>query len=275
MLKRVLTAIFGVPLVLAFVVLSAYTPVAVDAAIAIVCSVSVGEFAHATHTLKQYQLSIPSIIFAVAFPLLISYGYGLMTLYAYTVIMMSVLILFHEKITFREFAYIYSMTVIITLFLSSLILTKNSDSSHSAFYLLFFFGLPWLADIGAYFTGSLLGKHKLCPKISPKKTIEGVVGGTVLCVLATCLLTWIFAELIYNKAVLVNYVNLIALSFIGSLFSVLGDLSFSLVKRVFEIKDYGTIFPGHGGMLDRFDSVVFVSPLIMIFISYFPILTPV
>lgn len=275
MLKRILTAVFGVPLVFAFVVMSAYAPIAVDVAIAIVCSVSVGEFAHATRTLRQYQLSIPSIIFAVAYPMLVSYVSGIIILYAYTAVMMSVLILFHKKISFKEFAYIYSMTVIITLFLSTLILTKNADSSHSAFYFLFFLGLPWLADIGAYFTGSLVGRHKLCPKISPKKTIEGVIGGTVVCVLATCLLTWIFADFIYNKTVKVNYINLAVLTFIGSLFSVLGDLSFSLVKRAFEIKDYGSIFPGHGGMLDRFDSVVFVSPLIMIFISYFPILTPV
>lgn len=272
MLKRILTAAVGVPLVLAVVFFSSSLPVLIDIAMAIVCSVSVGEFAYATKTLRQYHLSIPSLIFAAAYPMLMTYGYGSILLYAYAAFMLSMTILFHKKITFKEFAYIFSMTVIITLFACTIVSMKNRDTAHVSFYFILSLGLPWLADIGAYFTGSFIGKHKLCPNISPKKTIEGAIGGTVVCMGATCLLAWIFTTFFYGGKTEVNYISLIVLAFLGSLFSILGDLSFSLVKRTFNIKDYGNIFPGHGGMLDRFDSVIFVSPLILIYISYFPIL---
>ena len=252
MLKRILTAAVGVPLVLAVVFFSSSLPILIDIAMAIVCSVSVGEFACATKTLKQYHLSIPSIFFAIAYPMLMSYGYGFMLLYAYAAFMLSMTILFHKKITFKDFAYIFSMTVVITLFASTIVSMKNRDTAHVAFYFILSLGLPWLADIGA--------------------TIEGAVGGTIVCMCATCLLAWIFTAFFYGGKTEVNYISLLVLAFIGSQFSILGDLSFSLVKRTFNIKDYGYIFPGHGGMLDRFDSVIFVSPLILTYISYFPIL---
>ena len=111
----------------------------------------------------------------------------------------------------------------------------------------------------------------MCPEISPKKTIEGAVGGIVVCILATCGIGWIFAEWIYQN-VQVNYINLAVLSLIGSLLSILGDLSFSVVKRTFDVKDYGNLIPGHGGVLDRFDSVVVVSPFLYIMMAYMPIM---
>ena len=163
--------------------------------------------------------------------------------------------------------------MIITIALSTIIQMKNMDTAHASFYFILSLGLPWMADIGAYFAGSFLGKHKLCPTISPKKTIEGVVGGVLLCVGATCLIGWIFADLIYGKTVEIQYLPLCILALIGSFMSVIGDLSFSVIKRYFEIKDYGFIIPGHGGFLDRFDSVIFVSPFVWMFITYFPIMT--
>ena len=83
---------------------------------------------------------------------------------------------------------------------------------------------------------------------------------------------YIFSTFIYKDIQSINYVNLIILSFVGSLLSVLGDLSFSLVKRTYGIKDYGNLIPGHGGVLDRFDSVVFVSPFLLISLTYLPVL---
>lgn len=272
MLKRILAGVVGIPLIILVVVFSASAPILIDIAIALVCGISVGEFAHATKTLKLYQIGIPSILFALAYPMLMTYGFGMMVIYAYTAVMLAMMVFFHEKISFRQFAYIFSMTLVITVSLSTIITMKNADPARSAFYFLLALWLPWLADIGAYFTGSFLGKHKMCPKISPKKTIEGAVGGTVFCVLATCGLAWLFADVVYQHTVRVDYLSLSILSFVGSLFSIIGDLSFSVVKRTFDVKDYGHLIPGHGGMLDRFDSVIFVSPLIMFYITYFPVL---
>lgn len=272
MAKRFLAAVIFVPLIIAVVILGAFAPVLFEISVAIICTVSVFEFAKATKTLRILQLSIPSILFAAAYPMLTVYGYGMLLSYVYAGVMLSAMIFFHKKISYTDFAYIFCMTLVITVAVSAIALMTNRDPEHSQFYFILSLGLPWMADIGAFFAGSFLGKHKLCPEISPKKTIEGAVGGVILCVGITCLIGWIFADLIYAKSVSVNYINIICLAFIGSFLSILGDLSFSVVKRSFHIKDYGFIIPGHGGFLDRFDSVVFVSPFILAFITYFPIL---
>ena len=271
MVKRILSGVVGISFIISVIVLSGNIPIIIDVFVAAVCAIAVGEFANATNTLKHWQVSFPSMAFAVLYPMLMNYSAMLIVGYSYTALMLSMMIFCHKKISFKEFAYIYSMTVIITVSLSTVIQMKDMDTAHPAFYFVIVLALPWLADAGAYFVGVLLGKHKLCPEISPKKTIEGAVGGTIVCVLATCGIGWIFAELIY-KNIQLNYINLAVLSLIGSLLSILGDLSFSLVKSTFDIKDYGNLIPGHGGVLDRFDSVVFVSPFLYIMMAYMPII---
>lgn len=272
MAKRFLAAVIFVPLIITIVIFGVYAPILFEISVAIICTVSVFEFAKATKTLSILQLSIPSIFFAAAYPMLTVYGYGMLLSYVYTGVMLSMMIFFHKKISYKEFAYIFCMTIIITVAISAIALMTSRDPEHSQFYFILALGLPWMADIGAFFAGSFLGKHKLCPNISPKKTIEGAVGGVILCIGITCFIGWLFADVFYAKSVTVNYLNLICLAFIGSFLSILGDLSFSVVKRNFNIKDYGFIIPGHGGFLDRFDSVVFVSPFILTFITYFPII---
>ncbi len=271
MVKRILSGIVGISFIIAVIILSGRIPILIDIFVAAVCGIAAGEFANATGTLKHWQISIPSMCFAVLCPMLMGYGMVMIIGYLYTAFMLSMMIFFHKKISFKEFAYIYSMTIIITLSLSTIIQMKNMDTSHSVFYFVITMALPWLADAGAYFAGVCLGKHKLCPEISPKKTIEGAVGGTIVCVLATCGIGWLFTDVIYQN-VSINYINLGILSLIGSLLSILGDLSFSVVKRTFAIKDYGNLIPGHGGVLDRFDSVVFVSPFLYIMMAYMPVM---
>ena len=278
MVKRLLTAVVGVPLIIAIVIFSTYLPVLINAAAAIICIMCVGEFSTAVKTIKKFQISIPSIIFSVAYPMLISYTVGsvdtgFLVCAVYTGIMLLMTVFFHKKISFTDFAYTYSMTMVITVAVSTIAMMKDMDVSHSAFYFILALALPWMADIGAFFAGSFLGKHKLCPSISPKKTIEGAVGGILLCVGASCLAGWIFSDLVYQKTVTINYINLCILAFTGAFLSIAGDLTFSVIKRYLGIKDYGFIIPGHGGFLDRFDSVVLVAPYIYIFISYLPILT--
>ncbi len=109
-------------------------------------------------------------------------------------------------------------------------------------------------DIMAYFTGMALGKHKLCPNLSPKKSIEGAVGG----VAGSMILSAIFAYFLMPE----NMVMCIAIGFFGSIVAQLGDLSASAFKRKMGIKDYGNLIPGHGGILDRFDSVMFTAPMV-------------
>ncbi|MBO4235501.1 MAG: phosphatidate cytidylyltransferase [Firmicutes bacterium] len=114
-------------------------------------------------------------------------------------------------------------------------------------------------DIAAYFTGYFLGKHKLCPNLSPKKTIEGAIGG----VLGALILGIIFGLIFKIKI----FPHIILMSIIGSVLSQLGDLTASAFKRKMGIKDYGNLIPGHGGILDRFDSVLFAAPAIYYYIQ--------
>ncbi|MBS4539881.1 phosphatidate cytidylyltransferase [Clostridium sp. D2Q-11] len=122
------------------------------------------------------------------------------------------------------------------------------------------FIIAFSTDTFAYFSGNFFGKRKLAPILSPKKTIEGAIGGLIGALISTI----IFVE-IFN---LDNIFLYAALGVISSIASVIGDLTASKIKRNIGIKDYGNIMPGHGGVLDRFDSILFISPLIFYFISY-------
>ena len=128
--------------------------------------------------------------------------------------------------------------------------------------------VAFLSDTGAYFVGCALGKHKLAPSISPKKTIEGVIGGILGAVLGM-LLYCVVLMLAFDMKV--NYINALLYGVIGSLVAVFGDLCFSVIKRQSGIKDYGNLIPGHGGILDRFDSMVFVGPLVEFLLILLPL----
>ena len=124
----------------------------------------------------------------------------------------------------------------------------------------------WGCDTCAYCVGVLIGKHKMSPKLSPKKSIEGAVGGVVGSMLLTLLYAWIFREPMQigtNEMLLLS-----AISGVGALISMVGDLAASAIKRNYEIKDYGKLIPGHGGILDRFDSVIFTAPVIYFLAAY-------
>lgn len=118
----------------------------------------------------------------------------------------------------------------------------------------------WGCDTCAYCVGVLIGKHKMAPKLSPKKSIEGAVGG----VLGAALLTLLYG-IVFQKQMQLATADILVLAGItaaGALISMVGDLAASAIKRNYDIKDYGKLIPGHGGILDRFDSVIFTAPII-------------
>ena len=115
-------------------------------------------------------------------------------------------------------------------------------------------------DVFAYFTGMAFGKHKLCPSISPKKTVEGAIGGVCGSILLCGLFSWLFMP--------TEFWVCIVLGVAGGIFSQFGDLTASVMKRKIGIKDWGTLLPGHGGMLDRVDSMLFVAPLFYYMLSF-------
>ena len=115
------------------------------------------------------------------------------------------------------------------------------------------------SDICAYFTGYFLGKHKMAPNLSPKKTVEGAVGG----LLGSSLFAWLFGFIFMREMALVCLV----LGLVGGAAGMAGDLTASAFKRKMGIKDYGNLIPGHGGILDRFDSVLFDAPYLYFYIA--------
>ncbi len=129
-------------------------------------------------------------------------------------------------------------------------------SREGGFYFPLVFLGAWITDTFAYFTGVFFGKHKLIPEVSPKKTVEGAIGGTVFCTLSFVIYS-IVRGCDTKSVILIGVIGLIA-----AIVSQLGDLSASLIKRHYGIKDYGKLFPGHGGVLDRFDSILSVSVLL-------------
>jgi len=142
----------------------------------------------------------------------------------------------------------------------SLIALHLKDSALVLFLLI----LIWGADIGAYFTGKFLGKNKLCPSVSPGKTLEGVYGGIALSQLVA--ITYVYVT---TQTPLLN--DFLVFSFLAlsvSLMSVLGDLFESVLKRIAEVKDSGNILPGHGGLLDRIDSLTSSAPIFFILFTF-------
>ena len=150
--------------------------------------------------------------------------------------------------------------------LSSTFIKLNGDGWISFYVLLFAFLVPIFTDTFAYITGGLIGGKKLAPKISPNKTISGAIGGLLWCVILSIAVLCIFNSIPSMAVTLqnagINLWKIAIISFIGSIISQLGDLTESYIKRSASVKDSGNIFPGHGGMLDRFDSYIFVAPYI-------------
>ena len=152
----------------------------------------------------------------------------------------------------------------------------------AVFFILLILCFAWGGDTCAYFAGRAFGKHKLCPVVSPKKTVEGAIGGvlgTMVFGVAATLIYSIAADRIYSVAAdrmeaftrsnigVSMYVVIALLACVAAVLGIYGDLFASVVKRQCGIKDYGTIFPGHGGILDRFDSVMFIAPFVTMVIT--------
>ena len=271
MKNRVLSGVVLVALMLAIVIFNHSFPLALNIVLALVSLFSITELISAIGMTKKYFLAIPSVFFAAGLPLveleLLQEG----LYYVYTVVLFASLIRYHKEATFREVGIIYSMTLLIPTALMTLLELRKLGGNHGMFYVMMAIFSAWIADVGGFFAGSLFGKHKLCPEISPKKTVEGVAGGFVLNIAAMLVFGWIFSSVFYQGTVQVSYLTLLLMGIGSTIFSILGDLSFSLIKRSCHIKDFGQVIPGHGGILDRFDSVIFTVPYVFFLVQILPL----
>ena len=146
-------------------------------------------------------------------------------------------------------------------------LVRLKDMENGQFLVLLPVICAFLTDAGAYFAGVFLGRHRGITKVSPNKSLEGYIGG----IIAGALFLLIYGVVLQKFAGLTASLPVMALyGLLGSAVTELGDLSFSLVKREYGVKDYGNLLPGHGGMLDRFDSMTFAAPMLLILVELLP-----
>ena len=165
----------------------------------------------------------------------------------------------HGTLAPESAALAVTMLLYITASFSSIVLLRHMEFGQYTMYLVFIGA--WITDIFAYFCGMLCGKHKLLPDVSPKKTVEGALGGVLFCAGAYVLYAFVLSRCVGVRPA---YLAFAGIGVIVSVLSQMGDLLMSLIKRRFGIKDYGKIFPGHGGVLDRFDSVLATAPFCFI-----------
>lgn len=249
MITRIVTAVLALALFIPVLIFS-YTWI-YPAVIALLCVVGTYEMLGCTGVRRKLFVSVPSLLLAVMSPLLARALPGaLYPLYlVFMIYFVFASVIFRPSADISELAKTAFIIAFVVFGFSSLVIVCDA----APLYYLLVFIAAWSTDTFAYFAGSLLGRHKLCPEISPKKTVEGAIGGVLGCV--AVFLAFGAYRLWFND-LQPNWLLLALLAVPASVVSMLGDLSASVIKRSFGIKDYGNIFPGHGGVLDRFDSIL-------------------
>lgn len=270
---RLLTAVVGISLLLCILFVAEQWNPIIGIIVGLASAFMTGEYLNAKGLLKVYELSIPCLLVSFALSQTVISQYLFLIFLVFMMIAFSVLILSHKKISYIDLAYAVCGTLLISFGMSALP-TICSSGIGVAFYFVTVFALPWMADAGGFFIGATMGKHKLCPNISPKKTVEGAVGGVIFCIISALIVGVVFQYIIMPDYK-INFWALALLGLLDAPISILGDLSFSLIKRSLNIKDYGSIFPGHGGMLDRFDSIIFTAPVLVAVNQFIPFITQV
>ena len=233
---------------------------------AVLSAVAAMEMQKCVNIHKLYAISVPTVLFAFLIPLLSRtgdvniYRNYLYFVFCFLFYLLVVGIFCNDKIKFEQIALAFFTAIFLSLSFSSIVLLRDIPKIGHYAYILIFIG-AWVSDTFAYFTGMLLGKHKLIPKISPKKTVEGSVGAVVFCAAAFALYGFILAKYFALES------NILVLALVGAVISCvsqLGDLCMSAIKRNYAVKDFGRIFPGHGGVLDRFNSILAVAPVLFL-----------
>ena len=219
------------------------------------------EYLRAVGLLSNLCLSIPSLLMALAAPLLTflprNFDGGvsvlLTVIVGYIVSLALLSVLFFRRAETKDISVVSFGTLYMTVAMSSLVILSFAHPDYSVVMVLPVMIAALVTDTCAFFVGICIGKHKLAPELSPKKTVEGGIGGVVCCVIVFYIYAWAVSRLtnLSPRWILVGICG-----FVASILAQAGDLLMSKIKRETGIKDFGTVFPGHGGMLDRFDSML-------------------
>ena len=276
MLKRILVGVVFIPIV--FVVLFVLPPIWTAIMVAFIASMASYELLRATGVAHHNRTYLYTSLCAALIPFGIYLtGSGWQVSYAVPVALCMVLLmcaLFMQAIIrFGGEDSIPMEHVMVGLFAGAIIpaflscLLQLRMMGNGKFLVLLPIISAFLTDSGAYFVGMFFGKHRGVTKVSPNKSLEGYIGGIVAGALFMLLYGVVLEKVV---GIVPSYLVMAVYGLVGSAVTELGDLSFSLIKRQFGVKDYGNLLPGHGGMMDRFDSMVFAAPAIWVMVSMFP-----
>ena len=269
---RLISGIIIVILALGFTIVGGYS---LALALFIVSAIGLFEFYRATGVKKtEPKINALEVVgfcgMLVYYVVLISPAaeqFLLLTLISLPILLMFVYVFSFPKHTAGEVMAAFFGIVYVPVMLSFIYMTRMLPYGHYIVWLIFI--SSWINDTCAYCTGMLIGKHKLAPRLSPKKSIEGSVGG----VIGAAIVAGLFAYFVVEQAVTNQVItwSFVLIGAVGAVVAQIGDLAASAIKRNYDLKDYGKLIPGHGGILDRFDSVIFTAPMIyslaVIFIS--------
>ena len=268
---RVLTAVIGIPIAVYIINYGFWLFAAAIMILAVIAWHEFFKMMQAKAINIQYSSGLIGIMLATACAWLGNAQELVMVILAVVLFILAQTIFLHEKFGVTEAAFTILGTMYISLPFAHLLLlryTEQSDYIHTAVgnlsagavYLWLAFVGTWASDTLAYFVGSLLGRHKLCPAVSPGKTVEGAAGGLLGSIAGVVFWGWV-CEL-----------PLVHMAFLGALIGVaapIGDLTESVLKRFTGVKDSGNILPGHGGILDRFDAIMFSAPVVYYYLKTF------
>lgn len=190
--------------------------------------------------------------------------YTVVILVAAFMIIMSIYVVQFPKYNSEQAFLAYVGIIYVAVMLSYIYQTRELNNGQYIVWLIFI--CSWVSDTFAYFTGVLFGKHKMAPELSPKKTIEGAIGGIAGSAVIGALFGMVVADNMTDVAAPV--ITFAIASACGALLSIVGDLAASAIKRNHNVKDYGKLIPGHGGILDRYDSVIYTAPVVYWVVSF-------
>lgn len=271
MVKRILVSVVLAPLF--FVVLFFLPPIYLTLLMSAICAVASYELLRATKVAHHNGMYVDTAVAAALIPLGCHF-FSERGWYIYIVGLALVITLFllaiklygtDRAVGFEQIMVCLFGGLMVPLALSCLVRLK--DMENGQFLVLLPVICAFLTDAGAYFAGVFLGRHRGITKVSPNKSLEGYIGG----IIAGALFLLIYGVVLQKFAGLTVSLSVMALyGLLGSAVTELGDLSFSLVKREYGVKDYGNLLPGHGGMLDRFDSMTFAAPMLLILVELLP-----
>lgn len=265
---RILIAVILLPLML-FIMLG-LDPLVSVIIVACLCAVATFELLYNTRLVRNFRMITYSMImsFLIAF-----WGYygspypmALGGIIVFCALMFAEMLISHGKMPFSKACICFMAAIVVPYLFSSIGRIMAMERCRN--YILLPFALAFASDAGAYFVGVFFGKHKFVPNISPNKTWEGLFGGILISVLAAVIYGLVLQ---FAFKMSVNYWYAIVFGIIGSLAGTFGDLCFSAIKRQTGIKDFGNLIPGHGGVLDRFDSMIMVAPLVELLLLLMPV----